>query len=156
MRRVLLLGVLAVSVLFGAFGVAPLLAEEEGDGVTVVDLIAGQHYVAGEVVITDGNGFVTVDVYPVNGWSIGDTHLYVGCEEPTKAAPGKFPYKYESSYVVDVDCEGDSIYIAFHAEVVGPDGAETAWAEGDLDFGKGWSMYLVYEPGEPEDPPEES
>ena len=122
-------------------------------------LIAGQHYAAGivSVAIEDGNLIIT---YSSNGeWEIGITHLSVGnCEdgwvplngggnprigrfeytEPTTATP------YEVVYVIpleDLNIE-DTLCFAAHAEVQGPTGGETAWAEGEQFDGNGWAMFV--------------
>lgn len=118
----------------------------------VSDLVAGQHYDAGDVKIWVEDGFLHVLV-EVDGWSLGETHLYVGQEPPKKAAPGKFPYKGESHFVIDLEgfnptCD-TPIYVALHAVVSnGSMTGETAWADKyGIPFGKGWAMYLEY-PGE--------
>ena len=62
-------------------------------------------------------------------WELLETHLYVGTVEPTKSAPGRFPYGPESEYANDTDDGytiplkdigvkvGDVVFIAAHEEI---------------------------------------
>lgn len=130
---------------------------------TTVDLIAGQHYNAGEVDVyaykNSVTGAVTVGIgiEADNGWVLLETHVYVGTQPPSKSAPGRFPYQHEAlggassdSYEIvlddlDLDCLS-TLYIAVHAVVKGEDnehGTETAWGNGDeIRAGKNWAMYF--------------
>lgn len=63
----------------------------------VVDLIAGQNMVVGDVKVwNDGNDLYVK--YELNqgaiddGWEITETHLYIGKNAPPTSAPGQFPY----------------------------------------------------------------
>ncbi len=130
---------------------------------TIVDLIAGQHYDAGDVyvyaykdLVTD-TVTVTIDIEADNGWGLEETHVYVGAEPPSKSAPGRFDYQHEAlggasfdSYEIaldgfDVACNS-TLYIAVHAVVKGVDNGhrtETAWGEGyEIRAGKNWAMYF--------------
>ena len=122
-------------------------------GAVAVDLIAGQHIVAGWVTVDANESGITVTYNTSDGWLLEETHLYVGTEPPTKSAPGRFPYKHEGlggaasdSYFVsleelEVEC-GVTVYLATHAVVSKPGaGSETAWGEGQL-IGKNWAMYF--------------
>lgn len=120
-------------------------------------LIAGQHYVAGVVTVQrDGENLIIT--YSTNSdWTIGATHLSIGnCEDqsiPTNGGGnpkvGRFEHGTEHSesvnevvYVLDASVLDDSYCFAAHAEVSGPTGNETAWAEG-LNFdGNNWAMYV--------------
>jgi hypothetical protein len=120
------------------------------------NLIAGQHYVAGSVTI-DIDGDNLIITYTTNDdWSIGITHLQVGnCDEdwvPLTGSGnpkiGRFEYTepYSSSdtevvYVISLEEIGDTFCFAAHAEVQGPSGGETAWAEGTQFSGKSWAMF---------------
>lgn len=122
----------------------------------IVPLWAGQHFPAGEVSVWNDGSSLHVCFQTSGSWRLVETHLYVGMSEPTKSAPGRFPYSQEhlpwvSSYCYDIPLGdigaggGDTVYIAAHAVVYWPcDWEETAWAEGDR-FGKGWAMYFEYE-----------
>lgn len=84
-------------------------------------LFAGKNQPIGEVeTFFIGNQLVvTVQVTEV-GWCLGASHLYVGNEAPTSAAPGQFPYYHDlgcslsDTYMVDVDAVDQ--YVAYHAE----------------------------------------
>lgn len=115
----------------------------------VTDLVAGQHYDAGDAIIWVADGMLHVQI-ETDGWSLGETNLYVGLEPPVKAAPGKFPYKGESHFMINLEgfeptCE-TPIYVALHAVVSKPGmSEETAWADKyGITFGKGWAMYLEF------------
>lgn len=142
---------------------APLEATTETSSETNLDghcfstnLIAGQHYVAGSVTI-DIDGDNLIITYATNeDWTIGITHLHIGnCEEDWVPLTGSgnprighFEYTepYSSSatevvYVISLEGIGDTFCFAAHAEVKGPSGGETAWAEGIQFSGKSWAMY---------------
>ena len=120
-------------------------------------LMAGQHHESGIVTldIEDGNLIIT---YTMNeDWTIGITHLSVGsCDDdwvPLNGAGnpkiGQFEYTepYSESptevvYIISLDELGDTICFAAHAEVDGPTGGETAWAEGTQFEGNGWAMFV--------------
>lgn len=115
-------------------------------------LIAGKDWdnPAGVVTVRDDGTNLYVTFETTDGWILEDTHLYVGTEPPTKAAPGRFPFKNQTAYTIllstlGVEC-GDDLYIAAHA-VVSRDGQEeTAWADSyGIPFVKGWAMYFQYE-----------
>jgi hypothetical protein len=111
-------------------------------------LIAGQHYEAGQVEVWVEDDELHVLFQAADGWTLGETHLYVGTTLPKKSAPGRFPYKDEEYYVIpleelEVGCD-DQLFIAAHAVVYNEwGGEETAWAFGER-FGKGWAMYFEY------------
>ncbi|MEA1965224.1 MAG: Ig-like domain-containing protein [Candidatus Aerophobetes bacterium] len=121
-----------------------------------IDLIAGQHTVAGFITVSndDKNLFVTYET--ADNWLINKTHLYVGTTIPTKSAPGKFPYKHEDlegvttdTYEIPLEDLGvgpcNIIYIAAHAELFKGKTEETGWAEGEeIRPGKNWAMYFEY------------
>lgn len=126
------------------------------DPCTTVNLIAGQNYIAGTVTVdTDGEDLRIT--YSTNGdWTIQATHMSIGnCDEqwvPTTGSGnpkvGKFEHSSSHStgvnqvvYLIDSSVLNEAYCFAAHAEVSGPTGGETAWAEG-LDFGgNSWAMY---------------
>ena len=69
-----------------------------GQGCTTT-LYAGQTIEVGTVIaeMVDGNIVVTYDTTG-SGWVMTETHLYVGCDEPKKFAPGQFPFKHEGIF----------------------------------------------------------
>lgn len=122
-----------------------------------VNLIAGQHYTAGAVTL-DIDGENLIITFSTNSdWSIKATHLSVGnCDDDSipvtnsgNPKVGNFEYSAEHAdgtnevvYIISLAGLGDNICFAAHAEVVGPDGEETAWAEGTEFAGNGWAMYV--------------
>jgi len=149
MRRILVATLLTV-------GLAVMAAVAQS--VIVVDLIAGQHINVGTItVFTNGAGIVVVYDTGSSGWGLEETHLYVGTDEPAKAAPGRFPYKHErlggatnDEYFVPLDEDlgvgcGAIVYLATHAVVSKPgEGSETAWGDGER-FAKNWAMCFPVE-----------
>jgi hypothetical protein len=90
--------------------------EGEGEGITAsgycyidwdsTDLIAGQHYDAGDISLymtpdEENGGVLNVKVSTEDGWKLFETHLYIGCEQPTQSSPGQFPFKGEDLGGVD-------------------------------------------------------
>ncbi|WP_262732345.1 hypothetical protein [Gaetbulibacter sp. NE] len=131
--------------------------EDLDDPCISVSLIAGQHHVAGDVSIyNDGENLFIV--FTTNGdWVLGTTHLSLGnCDEnwvPLTGSGnpqiGQFPFTdpifvsdYEVIYAVSLEDLGDNYCFAAHAEVEGPDGGETAWAEGAEFDGNSWAMFV--------------
>ena len=132
-----------------------------------VTLWAGQNINVGNLnVVIDGDFLVVTYNVTDPEWELGDTHLYVGIEPPTKSAPGRFPYgpedAFEGVYTIDLDDFGGvlPLYIAAQAEVgkvdpttgepiLDPDTGlpieETVWAEGtQIRTGKNWAMYFIF------------
>ncbi|MEY8849861.1 hypothetical protein AB9K26_13665 [Psychroserpens sp. XS_ASV72] len=120
-------------------------------------LVAGQHHEAGLVTV-DIEGDYLIITYSSNGdWEIGTTHLSIGnCDENWAPLTGSGnpkvghfeytePYSYgpyEVVYMVSLEGLDDHYCFAAHAEVVGPSGGETAWADGSQFDGNGWAMYV--------------
>ena len=142
--------------------------EELGEECISVNLIAGQHHDAGSVTVyNDGENLIIV--YSSNDdWTIDLTHLSVGnCNEdwvPLTGSGnpqiGQFQYtepvsisEHEVIYVISLEDLNDHICFTAHAEVEGPTGGETAWAEGPSFDGNNWAMYVeaLLSDCEPED-----
>lgn len=127
---------------------------------TTYDLIAGQNINVGNVTVYNSATEIYVE-YNVTapGWSLTQTHVYVG--DPTaypktpNNAPqiGNFPYGDETlvagttfaSYVVPMGAYsiGDSVMVAAHGVVVNGTGSETAWSAGRR-FATNWFTYSTY------------
>ena len=120
-------------------------------------LIAGQHYEAGMVTITITEDQLIITYTTNDEWTIDATHLSIGgCNDesiPTNESGnpqiGHFEYHSEHSdgvnqvtYTFDLDDIPDQFCFAAHAEVSGPTGEETAWAEGEEFSGNSWAMYV--------------
>jgi len=132
-------------------------SSRNADYCLTANLIAGQNYIAGSVSVhTEGNlVFIT---YTTNeDWIINATHLSIGdCEEqwvPTTGSGnpkvGKFEHSSEHSeginevtYTLEVGVIDYEFCFAAHAEVAGPTGEETAWAEGPSFEGNSWAMFV--------------
>jgi hypothetical protein len=120
-------------------------------------LIAGQHYVAGSVTVDLVGDNLIITFSTTGDWTLGTTHLSIGnCDEdwvPLNGAGnpqiGQFdytePFSYspqEVVYVIPVAGLDDNYCFAAHAEVQGPSGGETAWAEGAEFSGRSWAMFV--------------
>lgn len=130
---------------------------DNGEHCVYTHLIAGQHHVAGAVTV-DIDGENLIITYTATGdWTIGTTHLSIGnCDEdwaPTTGSGnpqvGHFEYTVPYSatpqevvYIIPLADLDDNYCFAAHAEVEGPDGGETAWAEGTQFDGNGWAMFV--------------
>ena len=91
-------------------------------------------------------------------WEIDETHLSLSasCENPTfpvtkSGNPKIGKFEYSSSHKKSVNTVSYTIYqdnldyefcFAAHAVVSGPEGSETAWAEGESFGGKSWAMFV--------------
>ena len=133
------------------------LDTDNGEHCVYTHLMAGQHHVAGSVTV-DIVGDNLVITYTATGdWTIGTTHLSIGnCDEdwaPTTGSGnpqiGHFEYTepfsatpQEVVYIIPIADLGDNYCFAAHAEVEGPDGGETAWAEGTEFDGNSWAMFV--------------
>lgn len=122
-----------------------------------VRLIAGQNHDAGYV-SAQTIGEEIVITYLTNGdWTIGATHLSIGdCNEqwvPTTGSGnpkvGHFEHSSEHPdgvnevvYTFPISELTEDFCFAAHAEVSGPTGGETAWAEGTNFDGNNWAMYV--------------
>lgn len=121
------------------------------------NLIAGQNHIAGTV-STDFDGTDLIITYTTNqDWSIQATHLSIGnCGEQTIPTTGSgnpkighFEHATTHStdvmtvtYYIDASVLNENYCFAAHAEVNGPTGGETAWAEGTGFSGNNWAMYV--------------
>ena len=121
------------------------------------NLIAGQHHVAG-IVSVDSDGVNLIIKYNVSkDWTIEATHMSIGdCNSqdiPTTGSGnpkiGHFEYSTDHStgvtevvYYIDLSVLDNEYCFAAHAVVSGPDGEETAWAEGTDFEGNSWAMYV--------------
>jgi hypothetical protein len=131
----------------------------------VIDINAGQHYLSGNVTISNDlqNLFVT---YNANeDWNFKELHLFVGDYEdvPTRngnPVPGRFPYKVSFNQLtttytftiplseVETDANG-CFTVAAHSSMrrIGVNGGnqtETGWA-GYSEFpGNNWARYFNY------------
>ncbi|MCC1485459.1 hypothetical protein [Winogradskyella immobilis] len=152
--------------------------ESLDDPCIVVDLIAGQNTVVGTVTIDRTETDLVLTYTTIEGWEINLTHMSIGdCNE--QWAPetgsgnpkvGKFEHTEPHStninevvYRISLDVLPDytDLYcFAAHAEVIGSNGGETAWAGSLLgenedeqtegytvrDFdGRNWAMYIEAE-----------
>lgn len=124
---------------------------------TYVSLIAAQNYEAGQVTVdTDGEDLI-ITYATQEDWVIKATHMSIGnCGEqeiPTTGSGnpkiGGFEHGTSHSegvnevvYYINKEALNDLYCFAAHAVVIGPNGEETAWAEG-IDFGgNSWAMYV--------------
>lgn len=149
--------VLAALFIMSVLTSSVLACEEPPSCTRSTALLAGQHWVAGDVILTRNADGLHVEYIVNDPWSLGETHLYVGTTPPTKAAPGRFPYKgSEGEYWVPWSEIGagpyDTLYIAAHAVVDNGDQEETAWADTwgiPIRPGKGWALYVPFPPCDP-------
>ena len=126
-----------------------------------VQLMAGQHHVAGWVDVTTDDEGVHIAIDTQSPWTLQLVHVYVGIEAPPQGdgglIPGQFPYiepldsasEYELVVpwdLVDGAC-GETLQVAIHAEVAKTGGGmtfgkETAWGQGPWSADGSWSSWL--------------
>ena len=133
------------------------IKEDSKKPCVVTNLIAGQHHVIGSVsVVIDGDNLI-ITYTSTGDWTIGKTHLSIGnCDEDWAPLTGSgnpkighFEYTepfsagpHEVIYIISLEGLDDNYCFAAHAEVEGPDGGETAWAEGAQFDGRSWAMFV--------------
>ncbi|ARV11755.1 hypothetical protein [Gilvibacter sp. SZ-19] len=124
------------------------------------ELIAGQNYVAGEILVTADESTVYITYRTYDGWVIDATHLFAGvCEDiPQNRAGnpkiGVFDHATshsasvdEVTYALDIEFFEQCFCVAAHAEVSLLNEAgtviqsETAWGSGTTFDGNSWAMY---------------
>ena len=132
--------------------------ESDDEPCVTTTLVAGQHHEAGTVSIAIVDGNLVVTYTTIGEWTLGTTHLSIGnCNDdwvPLNGAGnpqiGQFEFTEPSSvtdnevvYIIPLPdgFEGQDYCFSAHAEVQGPTGGETAWAEGQQFSGKSWAMY---------------
>ncbi|MGL5540842.1 MAG: MSCRAMM family protein, partial [Erysipelotrichaceae bacterium] len=130
-------------------------------GTRFIDLIAGQHFDAGDITVWDDGEHLYIFVQAAQYWSFDELHLdFASSIGDIENAPGQMPYKQsfdnatQYTFVIplaDLDEELDldvRFYFSLHAAMNydGPDGTreETAWGEGE-DYGRDWQMVSWYE-----------
>lgn len=97
----------------------------------VTDLIAGQHYDAGDVIVWDDCDFIYVKFTTENGWMLSETHLHIATsldgipQNNGNPTPGQFDYKTDHNPMVtwfeykikNIWGSCTEVYIAAHAIV---------------------------------------
>jgi hypothetical protein len=132
-----------------------------------VNLIAGQHIIAGNIEVLQDENYIYVTYNTTDGWALAKTHLYVGnCSAiPVNGAgnpqPGRFPNKTSHNlvtsytYAIPVSAIGigNCGCIAAHAEVKKLDASgaiiqqETGWGQGTAINPTGnWGMKFEFCP----------
>lgn len=130
-----------------------------GDVVTS-NIFAGQHHLAGTIMVSNDNEWIKVEVSLINGWTMSKIHLFAGLYENvplnSKGNPkiGNFPiqssFSSSTSKVFWIPANSytseQELIIAFHAEVTNSSyGNQTAWADGSDFPGGSWATYLNYD-----------
>lgn len=135
----------------------------ETDTCTEIDLIAGQYYDAGSVIVTEDEQYLYITYTAENNWKIKATHMYAGvCDDIPQTRSGNpkvgvFDYGTEHSegtnevvYAIEKEFFDECFCVAAHAEVVLVDESgnviqeETAWGEGPQFDGNSWAMYREF------------
>lgn len=122
-----------------------------------VNLIAGQNHIAGTVSVNNDGENLIITYNTNDDWTIGLTHLSIGnCDELLEQTTGSgnpqighFEHSEEHPegtneviYMISLDALDEFYCFAAHAEVYGPTGEETAWAEGTEFEGNSWAMFV--------------
>jgi hypothetical protein len=131
-----------------------------------VDLIAGQHTDAGDIVVSHDLTGLHITITTSDSWYISEYHVAAAMslagipQNKNNPQPGHFPYSddvWTQEVVVDIpfdeisDFDCGKIYLAVHTVVkqIGANGKcsreETAWGNGEAPW-KNWAMYFTYCP----------
>lgn len=127
---------------------------------TEINLIAGQNYDAGSVIVTEDETYLFITYTTEGNWQIDATHMFAGvCEDIPQTRSGNpqvgvFDYSTEHTagvtevvYAIEKEFFDECFCVAAHAEVSLTDDAgnviqqETAWGEGPQFEGNSWAMY---------------
>jgi hypothetical protein len=128
------------------------------------NLVAGKHTTVGDVTVTNDDDNLYVTYNTKDGWSLKETHLYVGTYQGLPKnrhgipVPGKFPYKAShvygtTSYIYtiplkDIATFNSCLIVAAHSEVVKKIGkcikSETAWSAGKSFSCRRWGWFSSY------------
>lgn len=132
---------------------------------TSTSLIAGQHYYAGTVWISNDANNIYVQYATDTPWVMSDAHVAVATTlagiPQTKAGnpiPGRFAYSATfdpevTSYTFVIPSAGifaanHTVYVAAHAMVQAPKsdgGSQTGWGSGSDFPGSNWATYMTYQ-----------
>lgn len=121
------------------------------------DIIAGQHYDAGDIVVWNCTSYVIVEIHTAEGWTMSESHVAIAdnCAELPRnpkghLVPGNFPYQTvhdpavtDYTYYIPLgDWEpGDTVALAVHVVVANGEQEETGWG----DTWKGCFRYTIQE-----------
>ena len=124
---------------------------------TVVNLVAGQNMIAGQVTVSNSASDLTVTYTTSNGWTMSEIHLYVGAcaliptNKPGNPIPGQFPYSatlstpaQQYSFTIPLSALDSCFCVAAHAVVNSSNGGtQTAWGAGTRFVSRGnWATYF--------------
>ena len=137
--------------------------KSETDICTEINLIAGQNYDAGSVIVTEDESYIYITYTTEGNWQIDATHMFAGvCEDIPQTRSGNpkvgvFDYSTEHTtgvtevvYAIEKVFFDECFCVAAHAEVSLTDDAgnviqqETAWGEGPQFDGSSWAMYREF------------
>jgi hypothetical protein len=148
---------------FQAFGGDTIPCGEE----MTVTFWAGQHYDAGDVVVSVIDGVLCVDIQTTGGWVLTETHVAIATSldlipQTGSGNPKVGQFLFQTEHVPAVTSfqyctdpleylyEAGNVFIAVHAKVERLDSGgtvvqrETAWADGLPFPGNNWATYFTY------------
>ena len=133
-----------------------------------VPLLADKNMEVGCIFLEVEKGYLLVSYFIDDKWELLETHLYVGYVEPTKSAPGRFPYDaIDGVYKINLKTDfpyvvGCRLFIAAHAKIglIDEKGnpvldenseqiKETTWADNGSEGylirpGKNWAKFFKF------------
>jgi len=122
---------------------------------TIVNLIAGQNFDAGQVIVSNDEDYLYVDIVVDDPWVLIDNQVAVadsldGIPQTRNGnpIPGKFPYTIGDPIPLNWEC-GTELYVAVHAvvQMLDENGeiirTDTGWGEGPRFNNKQWAMYFM-------------
>jgi hypothetical protein len=164
MNRTMRRCVAGLAVAIGLVAASPAPAQSACGTPLQTTLVAGQHYPAGVITISNDDANVYVKYETGAPWLMSEAHVAVATTlagiPQTKSGnpiPGRFSYSATfdpevSSYVFTVPLSSlggpaSNLFVAAHAIVQAPKdlgGAQTGWGQGAGFPGSNWAMYVNY------------
>ena len=155
--------VVSLAVAIGVGAAAQAHAQSVCGTATQTTLVAGQHYAAGVITISNDAANIYVKYETYAPWLMSEAHVAVATTlagiPQTKTGnpiPGRFSYSATfdpevASYMFTVPLSSlgnsTSLFVAAHAIVQAPQdqgGAQTGWGQGTGFPGSNWAMYVNY------------
>ena len=164
MNRTLRQCVTGLAVSIGVVAASPAHAQSVCGTPLQTTLVAGQHYAAGIITISNDDANVYVKYETSAPWLMSEAHVAVATTlagiPQTKTGnpiPGRFSYSAtfdpevsSSIFTIPLSSLGNSasnLFVAAHAIVQAPQnqgGAQTGWGQGTGFPGSNWAMYVNY------------
>jgi hypothetical protein len=164
MNRILRQCLLGLAVSIGVLAASSAHAQSVCGSPFQTTLVAGQHYPAGIITISNDQANVYVKYETSAPWLMSEAHVAVATTlagipqtRTGNPIPGRFSYSATfdpevSSYMFTIPLSSlgnpaSSLFVAAHSIVQAPQnqgGAQTGWGQGTSFPGSNWAMFVSY------------